>query len=143
MSPTAMTVDDLMTRDVLTVAPDASLLAIRELLHKRGIHHILVVDAEQLVGVISDRDVLRAISPFLETLVEQQRDVRTLEVRAHEIMNRDLVTIEEGASLEKAAALLLTHDISSLPVVSAAGQIAGIVTSKDILRYTSAHPESP
>ena len=131
------TVADYMNRDVITVAPDEYLLVLSDLFRTHRVHHLLVVDDGALVGVISDRDVLKAMSPFLGTTAEQHRDVRTLEVRAREIMTRKPITITKQASTKKAAALLLTHDISCLPVVSEDGVLEGIITSRDVLRQSS------
>ena len=107
----------------------------------RGIHHLLVVDKGRLVGIISDRDMLQAVSPFLDTHTEDYRDVGTLTREAHEIMSRDPVTIRPEGTVEEAATLLLEYEISCLPVVSESGEVEGILTSKDILKYSSHHHE--
>lgn len=129
-----MTVDGIMTREVVTVAPDTALSDVRSQLHTGGFRHLLVVDGGTLVGVISDRDVLRALSPFLDTYNEEHRDVRTLSRPAHEIMRADPLTVTPGMDVEEAAALVLDHSISSLPVVEG-DELIGIVTTKDLLRH--------
>jgi len=130
-----MTIDSIMTREVEVVTPDAALMEIQDLLHQHKFRHLLVVEGEQLIGVISNRDVLRAISPFLDTLAEEPRDVKTLMRPAHEIMRADPITVRPGSTIEEAAHLLLEHTISCLPVVTDGGELVGIVTSKDILRH--------
>lgn len=126
-----------MSRDVHSVTPDEYLLVLNDLFRKHRIHHLLVVEDDALVGVISDRDVLRAISPFLGTMAEQHRDARTLEMRAGEIMSRQPITVTPDATVQAAASLLLAHDISCLPVVDDDGAIHGILTSRDMLRQTT------
>jgi len=133
-NPIKKTVDTIMSREVVTVVPNEYLLTLRALLNQRGIHHLLVVEEGELVGVISDRDVLQALSPFLETMFEQPRDIHTLEIRASEIMSRNPLTITPDTSVAKAISLLLSNNISSLPVIDDEGNIAGIVTSRDILK---------
>lgn len=130
-------VTTIMSRDVVTVPPDTYLLELRNLLGQHGIHHVLVVDDGTLVGVISDRDVLKALSPFLGSYTEQHRDVKTLGVRADEIMSHAPITIHDDASVGKAAALLLANNISCLPVLDAEGTVVGILTSRDILKQSS------
>ena len=132
-----MHVHAIMTRHPAAVPPDATLMEIRGYFSSRGIHHLLVVEGERLVGVISDRDVLQAISPFLDTYAEDYRDAGTLTREAREIMSRDPVTIGPDATVEEAAALLLEYEISCLPVVSRRGSVEGILTSKDVLKYSS------
>lgn len=130
-----MTIDAIMSRDVVTVGPQESLMTIHQLLHQRGFHHLLVVEDDRLMGVISDRDVLRSISPFLDTRSEEQRDVRTLSREAQEIMHKPAVTAQTDTTVEEAAAMLLDHKISCLPVMGDDGEIEGIITSKDVLQH--------
>ena len=129
-----MTIADIMSRDPECVAPDTSLMEIRQLLHQRGFRHLLVLDEDALVGVISDRDVLRTLSPFLDTRRETPRDVRTLAKHACDLMRENPITIAPDASVQDANSLLLDNAISSLPVVDD-GTLVGIVTTKDLLTY--------
>lgn len=130
-----MTIGAIMSREVEVVAPDTALMEIQERFHEHGFRHLLVVEDGRLVGVISDRDVLRTVSPFLDTLAEEPRDVKTLTRPAREVMQADLITVRPETLVEKAAKLLLDHTISCLPVVTDDGELVGIVTSKDILRH--------
>jgi len=130
-----MTVDAIMSRDVETVHPDVSLMEIQDVLRKRGFRHLLVVEDGALIGVISDRDVLHAVSPFLNTLSEEPRDVKTLMRPAREVMRTDPVSVSPDTPIEEAAGMLLKHTISCLPVTSDSHEIEGIVTSKDLLRH--------
>lgn len=130
-----MNVDAIMSRDVETVGPDMSLMEIQDVLRKHGFRHLLVVEDDKLVGVISDRDVLRVISPFLDTLSEEPRDVKTLMRPAREVMRADPVSVSSDTPIEEAAEILLKHTISCLPVTSDGHEIEGIVTSKDLLRH--------
>ncbi len=130
-----MKISSIMTRRVVTVEMDDSLHTIREIFHNVKFHHILVVDGQKLVGVISDRDFIRALSPFLDTPSENKRDANTLNKRAHQIMSRTLITVDAETSIEKANNLLLENNISCLPVISPNGSIEGIVTWKDILKF--------
>jgi acetoin utilization protein AcuB len=130
-----MTVDAIMSRDVVTVTPDTALMEIRSLLHERGFRHLLVVEPDEtLCGVISDRDVLRALSPFLDTYSEEHRDVKTLGQPASEIMRAEPLTVGPDTAIEDAARLLLDNNISALPVVEGAA-LVGIVTTKDLLQH--------
>lgn len=135
-----MTIADIMSRDPECVALDTSLMEIRQLLHQRGFHHLLVLDGDSLVGVISDRDVLSTVSPFLDTRSETPRDVRTLAKQAGDLMRSDPITIAPDAAIRDAAKLLLDNSISCLPVVDD-GDLVGIVTTRDLLSYYRGHDE--
>ncbi len=123
-----MKISSIMTRRVVTVEMDDSLQIIREIFENVKFHHILVVDGQKLAGVISDRDLIRALSPFLDTPTEKERDTTTLNKKAHQIMSRTPITVDAETSIEKASNLLLENNISCLPVISPQGSIEGIVT---------------
>ena len=129
-----MTVDSIMSREVVTVSPDAALVDIRKRLQEGGVNHMVVVEGGTLRGVISDRDVLEAISPFLDTYSEEHRDVKTLSQPASEIMQADPITATLDTPIEEASRTLLDNRVSSLPVVEG-DELMGIVTGKDMLEY--------
>ena len=122
-----------MTKEVVTVDMDTSLKTICRIFDDKKFHHLFVVDNNELIGVISDRDLFKALSPFLKTPAEQNRDLATLKKRAHQIMSRKPVTVTKGTSSKDAIRLILRKNISCLPVISSDGQIEGIITWKDLL----------
>ena len=130
-----MPVSFVMTKKVFKVRMDDTLGTIHEILENANFHHLLVVEGNKLVGVISDRDVLKAVSPFIGTLSEHTHDLVTLNKKAHQIMNHKPITVFKYTSLQEAATIMLDNNISCLPVVSPEGGIEGIVTWKDILGY--------
>ncbi len=130
-----MRVASIMTEKVLKVRMDDSIGTMREILENIEFHHLLVVEDRKPVGIISDRDILRVISPFLDTLSEHERDLSILNKKVHQIMTRTLITVDKDTSIETASSLLLENNISCLPVISPNGEIDGIVTWKDILRF--------
>ncbi|MDE1894792.1 MAG: CBS domain-containing protein [Xanthomonadaceae bacterium] len=132
-----MIVQDIMSRRLVTVEMDDKLKVVRDIFDTLHFHHLLVVDEGRLVGVVSDRDLLRALSPFLGSVVEGERDVATLNRRVHQIMSRHPVTLGPQASLADAAGLFLSHPISCIPIVDSEGRPAGILSWRDLLRSLS------
>jgi acetoin utilization protein AcuB len=129
-----MDLGSIMTSRVVTVEMDDSIRLINGLFAHAKFHHLLVVENNKMVGIISDRDVLKATSPFLHTLAEQSRDSATLERKAHQIMTRSLVTGTREMRIIDAVRLMLEKRVSCLPVLSQEGKIEGLVTWKDMLR---------
>lgn len=133
-----MLISDIMSTDVVTVDVDTPLLEVREGLEVHGIHHLLVISkTKRLAGIISDRELLHAISPFLDTLAEKQRDVETLKKPAHQIMTRKAISVNTRCTVNEAARIILEEGISCLVVVNGKGAIAGIVTWRDLMRVLS------
>ncbi len=129
-----MLVADLMSTHIVTVTPEEGLDQIRRLFDRHRFHHLLVIERDRLVGVISDRDLLRATSPFVDTLSERPQDLATLRKRAHQIMTREPVVASRNDSVPQAAAAMLRHRVSCLPVVALDGRVEGILSSRDLMR---------
>ncbi|MFC1824931.1 CBS domain-containing protein [Thermodesulfobacteriota bacterium] len=128
-----MKISSIMTKRVVTVGMDDSLRKIAEIFSKTKFHHVLVIEDNKLCGVISDRDLLKASSPFLYSLSELPRDLETLNKKAHKMMSTKPITVTKETNLNDAVELLLQKNISCLPVTSPDGQIEGIVTWKDLI----------
>ncbi|HMN40608.1 MAG TPA: CBS domain-containing protein [Phycisphaerales bacterium] len=130
-----MTLDTMMTRHVVSVRMDDELHVIRDLFNKYRFHHLLVMDRCRVVGVISDRDLLKNTSPFLGKAAERTMDVQCLHRKAHQIMNRSLISGAPEMPIADAALLMINNRISCLPVLNADGACVGIVTMRDLLRW--------
>ncbi len=132
-----MIIADIMTLHPVTVGMDTELLAIKEIFDHVHFHHLLVEDEvdKTLVGVISDRDLLRALSPYVQTTAETLRDKETLKKRAHQVMSRHIVSVTSITDCNIAVQKMLDANISCLPVVDESQVILGIVTWKDFLKY--------
>lgn len=128
-----LTVANVMSAPAVTVDIDATLQQVHDLLERRRIRHLPVTERGQLVGIISDRDLLRHLSPFLGTLSERAQDLATLRKHAHQVMTRNPVTVAHDAPLLDALELLLLHRISALPVLDLRGHLAGMMTMRDAL----------
>lgn len=131
-----ITVEKIMQKEIVTVTPSTSLLDIRFLFEKHKFHHLLVMDDfKGLAGIVSDRDLLKHLSPFVGTYAENHLDRETLKKTAWQIMTPNPVTIEQNDSVQSAAALMLEYDVSCLPVLNTNHDgPCGILTWKDILR---------
>jgi acetoin utilization protein AcuB len=124
----------LMTARVVTVELDDPLDAVKKIFDSAKFHHLLVVEAGTLCGVISDRDLLRALSPYIGTRAETARDTATLNKRVHQIMTRKPVTLSPEATVGDAVKVFLENRVSCIPVVDATFKPIGIVSWRDLLR---------
>ena len=130
-----MLIQDIMTVNVHRVTPKTTLKTVDEIFKSVRYHHLLVEDKGVLVGVISDRDVIRMKSPFLNTEQENTRDQEQLHTPVEEFMTKRLLTILKDTDIDYASILLLENNISCLPVIDVNNKIEGIVTWKDLLKF--------
>src|SRR3546814_19196525 len=105
-----MRVMDMWTSSPISVRLDYNLATIKQICDSHGFHHLLVVAEDELFGIISDRDVLRAISPFVDSVSERAIDAATMKRHAHQIMTRKPVTTRPDVAVEVAARRLLGAD---------------------------------
>ena len=127
-------IKNMMTPRPVTVQMDDPIENVKGIFEKNGFHHILVLDKRRLVGIISDRDLLKCLSPYLDTEAEMSRDVATLEKRAHQIMTRTPITVTPEQNIYDAMELFLTYKLSSLPVVNEESRPVGILSWRDIFK---------
>jgi acetoin utilization protein AcuB len=131
-----MNVADIMTRAVVTVDMDDTLERIRDIFDHSRFHHLVVIDDGRVVGVLSDRDLLKHLSPFVGNIVmERPQDVNTLRKKAHQIMRRRPIVARPELPVPEATQLFINEGITCLPVVGADQRLRGIVTLRDILPH--------
>ncbi len=129
-----MNIKEIMSKNLVTIGMDDSLKAVKAIFDNAGIHHLLVVESDKLFGVISDRDMLKALSPNIGTLAETNRDTITLNKKAHQIMTSKLVTLTPDAEISDAIEIFNNHDVSCIPVVDDKNKPVGIISWRDILK---------
>jgi CBS domain-containing membrane protein len=122
-----LTVQELMTRDVVTLEVDDALIQVDDLLKRHHIRHVPVVHGRKLVGLVSHRDLIRA-------LARQHHLWGSKPVSVKEVMTREVETVKPSASAHQAIEKLLDRRFGCLPVVDEQGDLVGIVTESDFLR---------
>ncbi len=129
-----MIVENIMSKTVVTVDMDDPISLVKEIFENTCFHHLLVVESGILQGIISDRDLLKALSPNLGTVAETRRDKETLNKRAHQIMTRKPITLKPSATMSSAIKLFNSHTISCIPIINSKHEVEGIVSWRDIFK---------
>lgn len=129
-----MRVRDLMTRKLHTVHPEDSLAKAVDVQRRERVRHLPVVDdAQMLVGIVSDRDIKRAMPSLLSGTSQSEYEQILEETTVSRIMTRDPVTIAPDATVRHALEILLDKRYGALPVVEDAA-LVGIISETDFLR---------
>jgi CBS domain-containing protein len=116
----ATPVHELMTRRLLTVEPKQEIALASQMMLWGGVRHLPVLEGGRLVGIVSDRDLLRASAGATNALT------------VRDVMAKDVQTIAPEATVEDACGRMATARINCLPVVKN-GHLVGILTSTDVL----------
>jgi CBS domain-containing protein len=123
-----------MTTDVITLGPENTLGEAREILLRKHIHHLPIVEGRKLVGMVTSWDFFK-----LGMSAAESKDMRL-----KEIMTTKVATLEADQHLGAAAEVLTQHLFHAIPIVNEHHELLGIVTSTDIVRYehTKEYPEN-
>ncbi|BDC00148.1 MAG: CBS domain-containing protein [Saccharolobus sp.] len=116
-------VKEYMKSNVITVDKNTILKDIAKIMTENNIGSVIVIDNGKPVGIITERDIVRAIG--------KNKD---LNVRAEDIMTASLITIKEDAPITGALSLMRTYNIRHLPVIDNNGNLKGIISIRDIAR---------
>lgn len=117
----ATTVDQIMNSSVITLRPDNSIGDARDLLNRKPIQHLPIVsETGELVGMVSDRDIL--VLPLTE-------DHRPLQ----DIMSREVIAATAETSIRELASRMVDEQVHCIPVLDKQHKLLGIVTSADVL----------
>ncbi|MGP1680301.1 MAG: CBS domain-containing protein [Burkholderiales bacterium] len=147
-----MQAKDVMTAPVVSVAPDTTVREIARLLLKRGISAVPVLDAGgQLAGIVSEGDLVRRpesgterrpswwLGLFGDENEEAHDYAKSHGRRAADVMTRNVVSVDEHATLASIATLLEKQRIKRVPVMRD-GKVVGIVSRANLLQGLAAHP---
>src|SRR4029450_8393550 len=137
----ATRVRDIMSEQVVTISSDDSLSTVEDIMTLGHVRHMPVVRAGQLVGVVSERDLLRASLSNLSAFGSEQRRAFLQGVEIKRVMSSPPIVIDPEASVEDAALVMAERKIGCLPVVEG-GRLIGMLTETYVLRYVAGVPRS-
>ena len=129
-----MFVADCMTKNPVTIRPDAGMDEAEKLMDEGHFRRLPVVEDGKLVGFFTNRDLLRA-SPSSAT-TSDRHEVRTLlaKIKVADVMQKNVISVTDTMTIEEAALILERKKIGGLPVLSEGGDLVGIISSTDIFR---------
>ena len=123
-----------MSTKIVSISADDTLRVVKEIMEHGSVRHLPVVKGGDLVGVVSQRDLLKASLSNVMGLPAEEQSLFLEGVSIAEVMSAPPVTIDAGASVQDAAKLMAERKIGCLPVLDS-GDFKGIVTETDVLRY--------
>lgn len=129
-----MLVNERMSHPVITVHPDLSILEALKKMQEEHVRRFPVVDKRgQLVGIVSERDLLHASPSDATSLSIWEVNYLVSKITVEKVMTREVITITEDTPLEDAARIMADHKIGGLPIVRD-GEVLGIITETDLFK---------
>lgn len=120
--------EDIMTKIVKTISPELSAREAWDILLKKRIHHLIVIQDVHIAGIISDRDLL----PLIDDEKQQNEKVK-------QFMQTEVILCQRRSELKLMARIMLDENISSLPVINDKYELVGIVTKTNVLESVVRH----
>lgn len=117
-------IGELMSRDVVAVAPEDTLGETAQKMNDARVGSAVVLDHGRLIGILTERDVLRAVAGR----------VHSSDARVREWMTAEPITVSASTSVDEAARIMLQHGFRHLPVIEGARTL-GVVSLRDVTRW--------
>ena len=133
---------DLMSKTLVTVPPATTVVEARALMTRARIRHLLVVDNDKLVGIITDRDIRLNLPSPATSLSVWELNYLIARVTVGELMTKSVIVIDPDREVRDAARIMLEHKIGALPVLEG-DRLAGILTETDLVRALAVREAAP
>lgn len=129
-----MFVINRMTKNPMTVTADTKVDEVAHLMKKHNFRRLPVVDDGKLIGFLSDSDLMRVAPSPATTLSRYEINSLLAKICVRDIMKKDVVSVNVGATIEEAALIMYKNKIGGMPVVSNMGAVVGVITETDIFK---------
>jgi CBS domain-containing protein len=132
-----MRVRDLMTAKPITVSPDTPMLQARQRMVDERIRHLIVVEHDRVVGIVTDRDIRLNLPSPATSLSVWEINFLLAKLTVGAVMSGAVLVVQSARPIAEAARIMIDHKIGALPVVDD-GRLVGIVTESDFVRAMAA-----
>lgn len=130
-----MLVEEIMTREVITIGADRNLMEAREAMMVHNLRRLPVTDdIMRLKGIVTDGDVGRSQPSDVSLLSKHEANYLLGRIKVRDIMTKNVVTVHAGDSVEMAAYQLYRYRINALPVIDDNFKVVGIVSDSDVFK---------
>ncbi|MEP9409974.1 MAG: CBS domain-containing protein [Candidatus Brocadia sp.] len=129
-----MLVRDIMKTQLVTLNADSKLGFANDIMYLGRIRHLPVVKGENIVGILTQRDLYRASLTSILTNWKENKEFLD-SIRVSEVMTKNVITISPDATVEEAAQIMIDKKVGGLPVVKDKNKLIGLITETDVLQY--------
>ncbi|MFY7992364.1 MAG: CBS domain-containing protein [Bacteriovoracaceae bacterium] len=127
-------VDKIMSEKIYSLSPDESMLDAYKLMFSKGIRHLVILSDNKLEGILSDRDILKAIRA--DRIDNSRMDLSlNTDLKIKDFMSWPVYTVSESTSIERVTEEVIKQKVSAFVVENNQGEVTGIVTTEDLLKH--------
>ncbi|GAB61701.1 MAG: CBS domain-containing protein [Candidatus Jettenia sp.] len=129
-----MLVKEMMKTQLVTLNADAKLGFANDIMYLGRIRHLPVMKGEDIVGILSQRDLYRASLTSILTNWRENKEFLD-SVKVSEVMTKNVITVSPDTTVEEAAKIMIDKKVGCLPVVKDRNKLIGLITETDVLQY--------
>jgi acetoin utilization protein AcuB len=126
-----MLVKERMTPNPICGYPDMPVTEAQSLMREKGIRHLPIVENDNLVGLVTQRSLLKALPSDVSNFSRFEISYTLAKIKVHTVMNKEVITIDEDTPIEEASRVMADERIGCLPVMRN-GNLVGIITDNDL-----------
>jgi acetoin utilization protein AcuB len=130
-----MLVQEIMSAPPIVVTLDDTVGKVKDLFASQNIQHSMVVEDGKLAGVLCEVELMRVVSPYIDSHVYSSRDLATLKQRVNQVMLRDPRRLLQTATVLQAMKLFNVYSVCCIPVVDENDVPVGIVTRSNLIKF--------
>jgi len=125
-------------KDPITVSPGDRVSHARRIMLDNGIGRLPIVENGDIVGIITERDVARAMMNFRSLVPDNQQDERIRNLIVNDIMTRNVISVRTNTPITEVVSTLLNKNIGGVPVLNLKDEMVGIISRREIIKYLAA-----
>ena len=130
-----MEASEIMERKVLSLGTNSSLMDAASIMHEHNIRHLPVVEHNEVVGILSERDLRGFLEELYESKDETADTSRRKSMSIAEVMQTKPLTVDASADIVDVIDLMIDNKVGAIVVADELGQLRGIISYEDILKF--------
>jgi CBS domain-containing protein len=123
-----------MKTQLVTLNADSKLGFANDIMYLGRIRHLPVVKGENVVGILTQRDLYRSSLTSILTNWKENKEFLD-SIKISEVMTKNVVTVAPDATIEEAAQIMIDKKVGALPVVRDKNTLVGLITETDVLQF--------
>lgn len=125
---------EIMQKKVVSVGAASSLLDAASIMHEKNVRHLPIVEHNEVVGILSERDLRGFLEELYQSTQETSDGVRRKNISIGEVMQNKPLTVDPSTDIVDVIDLMIDNKIGAVVVADELGQLKGIISYEDILK---------